>query len=238
MVCRTAQARVTVARRHLFGRVSGSSVREVRTVVGERHPARSRGRGRLPDLRRPAAADGADRRRQGGRLERRRLAAPARAPGSHMISASPNRTSRPPTDCGPSSTGSCRATRSSTARAADCWGTASPARLRCCCSTTWGRGAAASAPRRSRTCATERTSSSSPRRAATRATPPGTTTCAPTRTRRSKSAPSVAPSTPGWRAPTSGRGCGRQVVEKLYGGYRDYQERTDREIPLVILEPR
>jgi deazaflavin-dependent oxidoreductase (nitroreductase family) len=23
-----------------------------------------------------------------------------------------------------------------------------------------------------------------------------------------------------------------------YGGYRDYQERTDREIPLVILEPR
>ena len=28
-----------------------------------------------------------------------------------------------------------------------------------------------------------------------------------------------------------------KVVE-LYGGYRDYQERTDREIPLVILEPR
>lgn len=24
----------------------------------------------------------------------------------------------------------------------------------------------------------------------------------------------------------------------LYGGYRDYQERTEREIPLVILEPR
>jgi deazaflavin-dependent oxidoreductase (nitroreductase family) len=28
-----------------------------------------------------------------------------------------------------------------------------------------------------------------------------------------------------------------RVVE-LYGGYRGYQERTDREIPLVILEPR
>jgi F420H(2)-dependent quinone reductase len=28
-----------------------------------------------------------------------------------------------------------------------------------------------------------------------------------------------------------------RVVE-LYGGYRDYQERTDREIPLVILGPR
>jgi F420H(2)-dependent quinone reductase len=28
-----------------------------------------------------------------------------------------------------------------------------------------------------------------------------------------------------------------EVVE-LYSGYRDYQERTDREIPLVILEPR
>jgi F420H(2)-dependent quinone reductase len=28
-----------------------------------------------------------------------------------------------------------------------------------------------------------------------------------------------------------------QVV-KLYSGYRDYQARTDREIPLVILEPR
>ena len=27
-------------------------------------------------------------------------------------------------------------------------------------------------------------------------------------------------------------------VVKLYSGYRDYQERTDREIPLVILEPR
>ena len=26
-------------------------------------------------------------------------------------------------------------------------------------------------------------------------------------------------------------------VVDLYGGYRDYQERTDREIPLVILEP-
>jgi F420H(2)-dependent quinone reductase len=28
-----------------------------------------------------------------------------------------------------------------------------------------------------------------------------------------------------------------QVVD-LYGGYRDYQERTDRQIPLVVLEPR
>jgi F420H(2)-dependent quinone reductase len=28
-----------------------------------------------------------------------------------------------------------------------------------------------------------------------------------------------------------------EVVE-LYGGYRDYQERTDRLIPLVVLEPR
>jgi F420H(2)-dependent quinone reductase len=28
-----------------------------------------------------------------------------------------------------------------------------------------------------------------------------------------------------------------RVVE-LYGGYRDYQKRTDREIPLVILKPR
>ena len=27
-------------------------------------------------------------------------------------------------------------------------------------------------------------------------------------------------------------------VVALYGGYRDYQARTDREIPLVILEPR
>jgi hypothetical protein len=27
-------------------------------------------------------------------------------------------------------------------------------------------------------------------------------------------------------------------VVKLYSGYRDYQARTDREIPLVILEPR
>jgi hypothetical protein len=27
-----------------------------------------------------------------------------------------------------------------------------------------------------------------------------------------------------------------KVVE-LHGGYRDYQERTEREIPLVILEP-
>ena len=27
-------------------------------------------------------------------------------------------------------------------------------------------------------------------------------------------------------------------VVDLYGGYQDYQERTDREIPLVILEPR
>ena len=27
-------------------------------------------------------------------------------------------------------------------------------------------------------------------------------------------------------------------VVDLYGGYRDYQERTEREIPLVILEPR
>jgi hypothetical protein len=25
-------------------------------------------------------------------------------------------------------------------------------------------------------------------------------------------------------------------VVQLYGGYRDYQERTEREIPLVILE--
>jgi deazaflavin-dependent oxidoreductase (nitroreductase family) len=28
-----------------------------------------------------------------------------------------------------------------------------------------------------------------------------------------------------------------EVVD-LYGGYRDYQERTDRVIPLVVLEPR
>ena len=28
------------------------------------------------------------------------------------------------------------------------------------------------------------------------------------------------------------------AVVELYGGYRDYQERTDREIPLVVLEPR
>ena len=28
-----------------------------------------------------------------------------------------------------------------------------------------------------------------------------------------------------------------EVVE-LYGGYRDYQRRTDRQIPLVVLEPR
>ena len=28
-----------------------------------------------------------------------------------------------------------------------------------------------------------------------------------------------------------------EVVE-LFGGYRDYQRRTEREIPLVILEPR
>jgi deazaflavin-dependent oxidoreductase (nitroreductase family) len=27
-------------------------------------------------------------------------------------------------------------------------------------------------------------------------------------------------------------------VVDLYGGYRDHQERTDREIPLVILEPQ
>src|SRR5882757_5025045 len=27
-------------------------------------------------------------------------------------------------------------------------------------------------------------------------------------------------------------------AEATYGGYRGYQERTDREIPLVILEPR
>jgi F420H(2)-dependent quinone reductase len=27
-------------------------------------------------------------------------------------------------------------------------------------------------------------------------------------------------------------------VVKLYGGYRDYQQRTEREIPLVVLEPR
>ena len=27
-------------------------------------------------------------------------------------------------------------------------------------------------------------------------------------------------------------------VVKLYSGYRDYQERTDRQIPLVVLEPR
>ena len=27
-------------------------------------------------------------------------------------------------------------------------------------------------------------------------------------------------------------------AEKVYGGYRGYQERTDREIPLVVLEPR
>lgn len=27
-------------------------------------------------------------------------------------------------------------------------------------------------------------------------------------------------------------------VVKVYGGYEDYQQRTDREIPLVILEPR
>jgi hypothetical protein len=26
-------------------------------------------------------------------------------------------------------------------------------------------------------------------------------------------------------------------VVEVYGGYRDYQERTEREIPLVILEP-
>ena len=28
------------------------------------------------------------------------------------------------------------------------------------------------------------------------------------------------------------------LIVDLYGGYADYQERTDREIPLVILEPR
>jgi deazaflavin-dependent oxidoreductase (nitroreductase family) len=28
------------------------------------------------------------------------------------------------------------------------------------------------------------------------------------------------------------------MIVDLYGGYADYQERTDREIPLVILEPR
>jgi deazaflavin-dependent oxidoreductase (nitroreductase family) len=27
-------------------------------------------------------------------------------------------------------------------------------------------------------------------------------------------------------------------VTQLYGGFRDYQERTDRQIPLVVLEPR
>ena len=27
-------------------------------------------------------------------------------------------------------------------------------------------------------------------------------------------------------------------VVDLYGGYRDYQRRTDRQIPLVVLEPR
>ena len=39
-----------------------------------------------------------------------------------------------------------------------------------------------------------------------------------------------------WRLTRSARACGPRVVE-LYGGYRDYQERTEREIPLVILEP-
>ena len=28
------------------------------------------------------------------------------------------------------------------------------------------------------------------------------------------------------------------LIVDLYSGYADYQERTDREIPLVILEPR
>jgi len=28
------------------------------------------------------------------------------------------------------------------------------------------------------------------------------------------------------------------MVVKTYGGYEDYQKRTKREIPLVILEPR
>jgi deazaflavin-dependent oxidoreductase (nitroreductase family) len=29
-----------------------------------------------------------------------------------------------------------------------------------------------------------------------------------------------------------------EEVVQLYSGYRDYQQRTDREIPLVVLEPR
>ena len=28
------------------------------------------------------------------------------------------------------------------------------------------------------------------------------------------------------------------LIVDLYGGYADYQERTEREIPLVILQPR
>ncbi|MGE0066656.1 MAG: nitroreductase family deazaflavin-dependent oxidoreductase [Solirubrobacterales bacterium] len=29
-----------------------------------------------------------------------------------------------------------------------------------------------------------------------------------------------------------------EMAERAYGGYRDYKARTDREIPLVVLEPR
>ncbi len=39
-----------------------------------------------------------------------------------------------------------------------------------------------------------------------------------------------------WRPTRSATRLWPRVVE-LYGGYQDYQERTEREFPLVILEP-
>ncbi len=41
----------------------------------------------------------------------------------------------------------------------------------------------------------------------------------------------------GWRARRNASACGQWRVA-TYAGYRGYQERTGREIPLVILEPR
>jgi hypothetical protein len=79
-------------------------------------------------------------------------------------------------------------------------------------------------------------SSSWPSREATRCTPPGFTTCARTPTRRCRSVASIERSTR-VASPDERARLWPKAVE-TYRGYRDYQQRTDREIALVILEPR
>ena len=112
-------------------------------------------------------------------------------------------------------------------------------RRRCCCSTTW---APSSGQKRTSPLAYIRDGDDVGDRRLegrlSRRIPPGTTTSwrIPIQPFRSARSVSAGARSHGHALPST-RACGPRW-SKTYSGFADYQERTERQIPLVILEPR